>query len=72
MATAGRTDQVAHVEYAEVLRRQARAVEADQCFEVAQELLALRQSLEQFVSPRLVASLAREHWLSLMAATRDG
>jgi hypothetical protein len=28
--------------------------------------MALRDSLEQFVSPRLVASLAREKWLSLI------
>jgi len=30
-------------------------------------LLALRESLEQFVSPRLVAALAREKWLSVVS-----
>jgi len=34
------------------------------------ELLSLRESLDQFANPKLVASLAREHWLSLVGAPR--
>ena len=35
---------------------------------MAFELVALHESMEQFVSPRLVAALAREQWLSLTPA----
>jgi len=56
---------VAHGSHAAALRRQAQRLDAGRCIEAAFELVALRDSLEQFVSPRLVASLAREKWLSL-------
>lgn len=65
LSTVGAEGRVAHIEHADILRRQARVVEPDRCVETALKLLALRESLEQFVSPRLVASLAREQWLSL-------
>lgn len=42
-------------------------VDRDRCVETAVELVRLRESLEQFVSPRLVAALAREHWLALLS-----
>ena len=58
--------QVAHEAHTDALRRQARGVDVDRCVEAAFQMLELRQSLEQFVSPRLVANLARERWLSLM------
>lgn len=64
-AAAGDPERVAHAEYAEALRRQARTVDVGQCLEAADKLMALRKSLEQFVSPRLVGALAREYWLSL-------
>ena len=38
-------------------------IDLDRCIETALELVTLRESLDQFVSPRLVASLAREKWL---------
>ena len=44
----------------------ARHADVDRWVETAFELVALRESLEQFVSPRLVASLAREKWLALI------
>ena len=53
--------------HAEALIRQAQAMDLDRCLDVVFELMALRDSLEQFVSPRLVAALAREKWLSLHA-----
>lgn len=49
------------------LARGAEGLEADRCVETAFELMALRESLEQFANPRLVASLAREKWLSVCA-----
>ena len=58
---------IVHRSHEEPLRRQALRVDLDQCFETVFELVALRDSMEQFVSPRLVAALAREKWLSLTA-----
>ena len=55
-----------HAECAEAVRRHARAVDIDRCVDTAFELIILRESLEQFVSPRLVAALAREKWLGLV------
>ena len=65
VASAGAPSRIAHTAHAEAVRRQADAADADRCVAAAMELLALRESLDQFVSPRLVASLAREQWLSL-------
>ena len=58
---------VAHVAQERAIRRQAQSVDLDRCVDTVVELVALRESLEQFVSPRLVATLAREKWLTLMA-----
>ena len=58
-------EQVAHAQHAPALRRQARGLDPGRCVAVGLKLLALRESLDQFVSPRLVAGLAREQWLSL-------
>ena len=66
LIAAGSPEQVAHTGHGTALRTQAAGVDADRCVETAFELLALRESLEQFVSPRLVAALAREKWLSLL------
>jgi hypothetical protein len=52
--------------------RGTEGVEADQCVETAFELMALRDSLEQFANPRLVAGLAREKWLSLFEENKAG
>ena len=41
-------------------------VDREQCVETALGLIELQESLEQFVSPRLVAAVARERWLSLI------
>ena len=43
-------------------------MDLDRCLETVQELVSLRESVDQFVSPRLVASLAREKWLALCDA----
>jgi DNA polymerase-3 subunit delta' len=67
VAAAGEPDRIIHAEHAAAIARQARAVDVDRCLETAQELIALRESLEQFANARLVASLARERWLSLIA-----
>ena len=65
-AVASGSSAMAHPEHADVLRRQAAGVDVDRCVATAFQMLELRRSLEQFVSPRLVASLARETWLDLM------
>jgi DNA polymerase-3 subunit delta' len=57
--------RVVHAEHADALHRQARALDVDRCLETAFALINLRESLDQFVNPRLVATLAREKWLSL-------
>ena len=68
LAVAAVADPVlaAHADRAEALRRQARQVDPDRCVEAVFELIALRESAtEQFVSPKLIAALAREKWLTL-------
>ncbi len=67
VVASGSPDRVAHAAYAESLRQQAGAVDLDRCLDTALELVGLRESAEQFVSPRLVAALAREKWLSLIS-----
>ena len=62
---------VIHAGQAEALRHQALTMNMDRCVETAFELVALQASLEQFISPRLVAALAREKWLSLLEGTRE-
>ncbi len=57
---------VTHASQQRSLTAQAEHLDVDRCVATAFELLALRDSIEQFVSPRLVASLAREKWLSLL------
>ena len=48
-----------------------RHADVDRWVETAFEMVALRESLEQFVSPKLVAALAREKWLSLTEVKRQ-
>lgn len=63
-ATADERD-VRHRTHTASLQRQAQRMNVDRCLSSALALVEFRESLEQFVSPRLVAALAREHWLSL-------
>ncbi|MBI3331031.1 MAG: DNA polymerase III subunit delta' [Candidatus Omnitrophica bacterium] len=65
LTAAGGARWVRQAAHAEALRRQAAAIDPDRCLEVASELVSLRESVDQFVSPRLVAALAREKWLEL-------
>lgn len=55
-----------HQGQAKALELQARKVDSDRCVDTAIELLKIRNSIERYVSPRLAATLAREHWLSLV------
>lgn len=66
LASAAPGAEIAHAAYRDALRRQGQRVEVERCVEAAFEIAALRESLEQFANPRLVATLAREHWLSLI------
>lgn len=69
VAVAAATDgAVAHAAQERAIRRQAQTVDLDCCLQTVVELVALRDSLEQFVSPRLVATVAREKWLTLLNA----
>jgi len=58
---------LAHTAQKDSLRNQARTIDADRCVETSFELMDLRNSLDAFVSPRLVAALAREKWLALQS-----
>ena len=51
-----------------MVAQQARTVSLDRCLETALALVDLRESVEQYVSPKLVAHLTRERWLNLQAA----
>jgi DNA polymerase-3 subunit delta' len=68
-AASGDTRAVAHAAQEPAVRAQAVRVDLDRCVATALELVSLRESLDQFVSPRLVGTLAREQWLSLIEAT---
>ena len=68
VAAVGEPADVAPTQCVEDIRRQAAAVDLDRCLATALALVELRESVERFVSPRLVAALARERWLSLMEA----
>ena len=70
MVAAGGASHVVHVGSGEALRTQACRVEVDRCLETAFEWLRLRESLDQFANPRLVATLARETWLNLQDVHR--
>jgi len=64
-AASGDTRAVAHASQEPAVRRQAETIDLDRCVATALELVSLRESVDQFVSPRLVATLAREKWLNL-------
>lgn len=65
LAAAGGSAWVLHDAEREAVARQAQRVDLGRCLETASGLARLRESIDQYVSPRLVASLARERWLSL-------
>ncbi len=70
VAAAGDPRWIAHAGQQDAVREQARRVDVDRCLETVSELMRLRESVEQFVSPRLIAALAREKWLSLQEGDR--
>ena len=57
--------RLVHEARAEALRRQARAADTDRVIRAALALIELRESADQHVSPRMIAALAREQWLSV-------
>ena len=68
-ASTGDPARAAHPMHEAALRRQASTVDLDRCVETALALVELRESVERFVSPRLVAAMARERWLALQERT---
>lgn len=65
VAATANPDWVTHSTQRQALQRQAGTIDVDRCIATALELVRLRDSMEQFVSPRLVMALAREKWLNL-------
>jgi DNA polymerase-3 subunit delta' len=63
---AGDRQLLRHARHMEAIRRQAEGLDVDRCLAAAFALIALRESMDQFVSPRLIAALAREQWLDLV------
>lgn len=63
----GQVRRLLHTGHTTALARQANAMDVDRCLAVGLQLVRLRESLDQFVSPRLVGALAREQWLSLQS-----
>jgi len=59
-----------HCDAAAAIRRQAQGVDRERCLETAARFIELWASLEQFVSPRLVGTLMREHWLELLKSSK--
>jgi len=57
---------ILHQESVVSIRRQSQQWDRDRCMGVAMQCIALWDSLEQFVSPRLVGTLLREQWLELL------
>ncbi len=68
VTAAGGSRWVVHGAYEESLRRQAQRMDLERCVDTAFELVELRESVEQFANPRLIATLAREKWLLLQKA----
>lgn len=66
-SAAGAGQWVIHEPQKAMLAQQAGQVDLDRCLEAADSLISLRESVDQYVSPRLVASIAREKWLSLFS-----
>lgn len=56
----------AHQEHTGALAQQSRTLDIERCVQTAMELVDLRESLQRYANPRLVAALAREKWLSLV------
>ena len=71
MSVTGQSVFVADTDHVAALGEQAATVDVDRCLDAALAVIELRESLEQFVSPRLVAALAREQWLSLLQMPAD-
>jgi DNA polymerase-3 subunit delta' len=70
VASAGGDVPLAHADRGDAIQALARGTDVDRCLDTAEELVRLRGSIEQFVNPRLVAALAREHWLALAGGER--
>ena len=69
VASSGKPSLIARTQHRDAVTQRARVMPIDHCARAAFELMQLRDSLEQFVSPKLVAALAREKWLNLTRVT---
>lgn len=66
MAAAAADEPFHHTTHREAIFKQAQRIDLDRCFEASGRFVQLRESVDQFVSPRLIAAVARETWLSLI------
>ena len=57
---------IAHQQGLAAIQRQAQRWNQDRCLETAFKLVELFDSMEQWLSPRLVGTLLREEWLELI------
>jgi len=61
----GGSQWIVSADQAGPLERQARHLHPERCCQGVLELSRLRESLDQFANPKLVAALAREKWMEL-------
>jgi DNA polymerase-3 subunit delta' len=65
---AGEAGWIAHRGDEEALRACAARLAVDRCLEGALALEELREAVDRFANPRLVATMAREQWLRMLSA----
>ena len=69
--TVGAEEIVRHHEAFPAIQRQARRIDPEACLSAIERCVALDASLEQLVSPKMVAALFRHEWIQLLNKTRD-
>ena len=65
--TIGAEELVCHHEALPVIQRQARRIDPEACLSAIERCVALDASLEQLVSPKMVAALFRHEWIQLLS-----
>ena len=65
--TIGADELVRHREILPAIQRQARRVDPEACLSAIERCVTLEASLEQLVSPKMVAALFRHEWIQLLS-----
>lgn len=71
MVSADAAAWIHNSDHTAALKRQSTTIDLDRCLDAADELVALRASIDQYVNPRLIASVAREKWFSLLERNKE-